>query len=108
MSIIVNNYEFTIEIQPEMESAIDAASQICSLGDRIGVSSDQMGQCVEDIVLHIREKYTKALAASRADSEAAAAQSRPAADAPQDQTMPIPDSEIIRPISSGESDVITL
>jgi hypothetical protein len=61
MPLTVNNIDFNIEIQPNLESAIDAARQICSLGDRVGVSSDQITTCINEIVTHIREKYTKAI-----------------------------------------------
>ena len=65
MSLTVNNIDFNIEIQPNLESAIDAARQICSLGDRVGVLPDQITTCIEEIVKHIREKYTKAILAKQ-------------------------------------------
>lgn len=62
----INNIEFDIKIQPDIESAIDAAQQICILGEKIGVADDKKTECVEDIVRYIREVYTAALIESEA------------------------------------------
>lgn len=64
----VNGVNFNVEIQPDIDSAIDAARQICSLGDKINVTETQIPECVDGVVRLIRETYTKIVLETQANT----------------------------------------
>jgi hypothetical protein len=64
----VNGVSFNVEIQPDLDSAIDAARQICSLGEQVNITEAQIPECVDGVVRMIRESYTKLVMETRSSA----------------------------------------
>jgi len=73
--LTVSNKEFTIRIQPDLESAIDAAAQICEgNGELIGVTKETAPACIRDIVQYIRQLITQKYLEAQKEAQAQSAQ----------------------------------
>ena len=60
MPLVLNDVSFTVRTLPDLASVRDAAGQVCSRGEQIGVKAEDVPACIEDVVLYIRQLYTKA------------------------------------------------
>lgn len=58
LPVKVNEVDFTINILPDLESALDAASQVCR-SERLSMEADKISTCIEDVVKYIRVTYSE-------------------------------------------------
>lgn len=60
MPIVINDIQFDVKLQPNLEAAIEIGNAICK-DTSINIPNEKVDGCIRDVVTYIRTTYTNAI-----------------------------------------------